>query len=230
MSAGARRGRPELLGRQRLRTAQLREQDVAGGEYRAATSTAAGVAQLPAAARWPRAAVTSSPSVPAPTTATTSRARCDRGPEDHVHGAGDGLNSDRVLVGELHRAQRPSWVECAPVPAVDQPPPVSAQKPVWSPRAGCARRRCSHSCPRDRLGRRGTAGRSLEPHSREPAATPPGFRRKGGRPALRLHLRQECRPPRDPARRGTRRCPRSHARCARPAWRGPIRRCRKGRG
>ena len=129
VSAGARRGRAGRRATPPCRPA--REPDVAGGiarpdEHRAGRGAAAGGGKVAEGRRHEQAER-------ARTDDGDDVARCDRRAEHRVHGAGHGLDGDRVLVGELigHGIEL-AW--SAPrARRVDQPPPVSAQKPVWRP-------------------------------------------------------------------------------------------------
>jgi len=69
-----------------------------------------------------------------------------------------------------------SWVSWATSPAVDHPPPVSAQKPVWMPGARCPKAVCSQSPvrPTAHAGQGGSIPRARQPSTgwittREPA-------------------------------------------------------------
>ena len=77
--------------------------------------------------------------MPAPTTAT-SVAGGDARRQGGVDGAGGGLDHHGVVVGQRSGTAW-SWLAWATSAAVDQPPPVSVQKPVWRPGARCPKAR-----------------------------------------------------------------------------------------
>ena len=82
--------------------------------------------------------------MPAPSTATTS-VLAAAAPSTRVERAGHRLDGDRVGIAQASSGTAYSWLSWATRPAVDQPPPVSAQKPVWIPGARCPKAMCSQS-------------------------------------------------------------------------------------
>ncbi len=82
-------------------------------------------------ARWLNAPITSSPSVPAPSTATTSPSPIGAPSTAFTAQATGSTVTASASLRPSGTAW--SWLVCATRPDVDQPPPVSAQKPVWRP-------------------------------------------------------------------------------------------------
>ncbi len=191
------------------------------------TSTADGAGHRPLVARCETAAVTSSPSVPAPSTATTSPSAIGA-PSTACTAQATG--STITAASSLSASGTAwSWLAWATSPDVDQPPPVSAQNPVCSPgrRWPKARRPQFPTCP---AGTRRTAGRCRGRRSRARAPARPGCPPPTRHPRRRPRPRRRRPPPRGRARTGTRRWARSSASCGRRWWPGRTRRCPRAGG
>ena len=206
-----------------LRWRRTRGPGAAGGRTGRRPAAARGAGQRPVAARWASAAVTVSPSVPAPMTATTSPSRMPAPSTACTAQATGSVVTASASLSPSGTAK--SWLECATRPVDDHPPPVSAQNPVCSPGRMCpkARRPQLPTRPAAQAGQSGWMPRAAQPEYRLQHDTGAGGQQLpvradgvGGQAAHHLVTGHEGK---------ARRSPRSSASCARPRWTGRSRRC-----